>query len=154
LIGDRRNLLLVAIGIVALVVAISLLVASSPRPTEGGFIFRTKQSNYIIGDTVEFYFTNARSDQVTLGNPAPWSIWRQTVDQWVLVYFPLAPQILWPVRPGETLNWTWIAENRTEQPTRIPVEAGEYRIHLFVGIDAEGIGMDLLAYFTLRERAP
>ena len=151
-IARRRTLLIIVLAVAGSVVAATLLLAwaQTGPPGDGITTFRTRQRAYVIGDTVEFYLAKGGANPVTLGNLAPWRVEREiATGVWLFVYAVQAPAILDVVQPGQTRTWTWIAENRTEDPTRIPVEAGAYRVAMSVGFETQGI--EMYAYFSLRE---
>lgn len=68
---------------------------------------KVEKDLYYPHKQVNFTFTNTGCDEIMLPNTAPWRIEREDYGMWKSVYAPIALQVIIPLGPGESLNWSW-----------------------------------------------
>ncbi len=117
---------------------------------EGQIGFATHALHYGIGSEVPFTVRNGlESLNISPTYDEPWAIYVETEGQWAPVESHPFAQTNVTLGPGESLGWSWTALTQADGANLAPVEAGFYRLDLFVLL--ESVALRLTIFFHLLE---
>jgi len=124
-------------------ILISLITGSInllQRPN--GISLRTDKKVYKIGEKVTIILENNSNKIIYLRNSVPWRIERRIENKWVVVFTPIALQVITPLNPGSSRKWVWPQRDGEGKQ----VSEGKYKVVLIVDNEI------LEAYFEIRKK--
>ncbi len=119
-----------------LLIMVLILGCTAPSPkyaevSSGNVTVYIKQDVVGRGENVVFGIINRGSSTLLLKNSAPWHIEKDEGGSWKGVFYPVALQVIVPLRYNESREWTWnqrVDDKIAEPGSYRVVIADEYKI--------------------------
>jgi len=115
------------IRLIAMMALILLIMSSLESWQEpDGLSLRTDKKVYKVGEKVTIILENNSDRTIYLRNSAPWRVERRVDNKWIVVFAPIALQVITPLKPKSSKKWLWSqVDNEGKQ-----VPKGYYRVVL------------------------
>ncbi len=125
----RTDYIVLAIGVSAMVIAITVGAVLYQPPPQADIRLVTNQESYRLGQRVDVRLENRGPFILCTPDMWPWSLARQVGDEWQgvgTITVSLAEGSIWP---GQTVTYGWVAENEPfwEESGFAQVLPGQYR---------------------------